>query len=398
MLKTIGKFSFFRLLSMLLGILSIPLLFRGLSSDQFNQWMSVMIIVNTVQGFDFGKGSVIRNTLAIGQGENNQINSLVTSYQWISIFLFSLIYWLFIDEFIEHKMAGIVLYILFIIFHGLKIMNSILYGIDKPIIVAKQAMYSRILFIILLVINLRYTLGYECILIAFFCTQLIFQIYFINKYGIFEFFKNTSIASYRELITRKEFYFFLAQLMIGIMNEMDTIFIVHFSDFSELTQNEYFLFRKVFFQIVIFLGFALAPLWREITIIDDKSSLIKSIKLQLIVVFVLAIVWFTAFNAIGFNFWARWNGIQFHSNTLLYNMQLFVALRLFIAVLMNFLTARSVVRTNLLGAGILLLSFSVPFLTKCNISYLANGFMLVWLILLTYECLNYVNKYKTENQ
>ena len=145
MLKTIGKFSFFRLLSMLLGILSIPLLFRGLSSDQFNQWISVMIIVNTVQGFDFGKGSVIRNTLAIGQGENNQINSLVTSYQWISIFLFSLIYWLFIDEFIEHKMASIVLYILFIIFHGLKIMNSILYGIDKPIIVAKQAMYSRII-------------------------------------------------------------------------------------------------------------------------------------------------------------------------------------------------------------------------------------------------------------
>ena len=186
--------------------------------------------------------------------------------------------------------------------------------------------------------------------------------------------------------------------MIGIMNEMDTIFIVHFSDFAELTQNEYFIFRKVFFQIVIFLGFALAPLWREITIIEDKSSLIKSIKLQLIVVLIIAIVWFTAFNAIGFNFWARWNGIQFHRNMLLYTMQLFVVLRLFIAVLMNFLTARSVVRTNLLGAGILLLSFSVPFLTKCNVSYLANGFMLVWLILLTYECLNYVNKYKTENQ
>jgi hypothetical protein len=277
-------------------------------------------------------------------------------------------------------------------------MNSILYGIDKPIVVAKQALYGRILFILLLVINLRYTIGYEWILIAFFSSQVIFQLYFSCRYSVFQFFMNVSITSWKALITKKEIYFFLAQLMIGIMNEMDTIFIIHFSDLSELLQNEYFIYRKVFFQIVIFLGFALAPLWREITILDNKSSLKKSIKSQLNVVFLIAIVWYIVFNTFGFDLWARWNGMQFYRNALLYNMQLFVILRVFIAVLMNFLNARSVVRTNLLGSAILLLSFSVAFLTNMNISYVANSFMLIWLILLTYEYINYVNKYKTENQ
>lgn len=273
---------------MLLSYVNVPILLDVLDSTNYGIWLTVSSIVTWFAFFDVGLGHGLRNKLSEAiAGNNNTLLKQYVSTSYFFLILLStiliLIFYVFIPRIdwfsilnISFKSDIPIIEMIFVVFSlfavnlTLKLINSVLYAIQKPSLISIISLISQSLVVLCLVFmkyrSEEYTLLDYSIALSLIpnIVALITSIFLFNS-SLKAFspnVKNINLSLLKPLFGIGS-QFFLVQLTSIALVQTNSFIIAHNIDFKSVT--EYNISYKLF--SVISMGFSLvtAPLWSATT-------------------------------------------------------------------------------------------------------------------------------------
>lgn len=309
LIKETYKNYFYKIFSMLIGFLIIPIIINYLGNEKYGVWITILSIISWAQMGDFGIGTGLRNRIT----ENFTLDKKIKVKQYISTgylsliiisFLISLlgsigIYFINFQKVfninvseIEIKYSILITLFSFSINFILGLGKTIANSIHKSSLVnLSQCIYSVVLLILIIVLNKYFKENSNLISIAIvylictcagniFISIIIFKnSYLIPKLAFFE-------KKYLKDIFSMGVKFFLIQLCGIILFSTDSIIITNILGPLEVTK--YSLIEKLFNTITTLHSILLIAIWSKVNEAYIKKnykwieSILKKLKKTLI--------------------------------------------------------------------------------------------------------------------
>ena len=296
--------------SMGISFLYIPLLFNSLDTEHYAVWLTLTSIVSWITLFDIGLGNGLRNKLAESVAVGDFVRGreyVSTAYGSILIFsvvlisVFFLVYryvpWnriLNATTISEHYIDTLVaiVFISFVANFCLSLINSVLYALQVPGIVAVINFVGQSMSFLLVLFSVR-VLGVSDLLslgsiisivppsVLFIVTIIIFKSKYPQLLPTLSFFK---IEKVKDILAIK---FFIIQIVTIILFQTNSLIITHTVDNSAVI--EYNIAYKYMYILVTMYTILCMPMWSATTDAYTKGDIkwISTVRKKLFYIFLL---------------------------------------------------------------------------------------------------------------
>ena len=328
--KNIGASFIIKGVSIVLGLIKVPILLSYLDSEKYGVWLTIASIIMWVQHFDLGIGHGLRNKFAESLAKNdfNKASGLVsTAYFSMSVIMFSLflillpvvytIDWnsiLNVKTISSSELSNTIAFVLlmFVLRFVFQLISVILKADQHPAlsdIFLPAASIISLTIVVLLKYFTEDSLFWASIAIALppVVVLLIGNVYFFNKEYSY---CKPSVKNYSKTYLRDIYSlglkFFVGQMLMIIMFQSSNIILTTIVNPQEVTiyniAQTYFNLPLTFFMII------LTPYWSAITeaYVKDEFDWIKNNMWQLkkvALLFSLGIILMLLFSDIAFKVW-----------------------------------------------------------------------------------------------
>lgn len=267
----------YKILGMILSLMSASLLLTCLGDYKYGIWVSVLSMVSWVYSMDLGIGNGLRNKLAESIALNKMENGrkyVAVSYlnvALISLFIFGVVFIVMKscniatllninikDESIDNIILAAVS--LACVNFVLSLCNNVSYAVQKASWVSGFSIIGQViyvLFIILFIYTKKRCLLYIALAegIAQVVKNVVFSIYLVHRYPEFKFSYKDIDIKYSKGILSLGIQMFLIQISALILNSTDNILITKLFDPSYVTPYSFCykffgIFNTIFFTIL----------------------------------------------------------------------------------------------------------------------------------------------------
>lgn len=347
---------FLKGVSLILNLYSLSLTFKLLGKEKYGIWITLISVISWIYAFDIGIGNSLRSKLAsaIALDNKKECNLLVsTSYiiilsvSFVLLIIFSvLIPFIKWDIFFQSNEISSNDYILLLFtvsiciisVFSLNLINQILNAFQKNALSNIAYLVGNFLYVLVLLTfenKIKYNINIVTLLYTFstiFSFVIISIMFFINYKWLFPRLKYLNLKIAKNLISLG-LKFFIIQVSTILIFTIDNFLITHLLGPSYVA--EYNLTYRLFSIFSVIAITILSPYWSAYTIAYVNRDLIwiyKSIKFQIIIIFIpliLALVLFNYYFQYVFNFWLSTKYIK---NEIFPSVGLIIAMSFYIVI------------------------------------------------------------------
>lgn len=302
----------FKVSSMVISFLFIPIVLGILSKEEYGVWTLVTSVIVWVSNFDVGIGNSLKNKIVESRVLKKHdlikehiassylgiilIAVLIFIIGFITLYIFDVDKYIKIQENIDLKTI-IILNLFFICLNFiLSVGNSIFSGFEKTFLVSMNLFFYQVISLVLTILFLRNYKGDKLLILTIiygismilpiFISTIIF---FIRNKRYRITYKNIKLRRLKELLGTG-LKIFILQLSGMILFYTDNWIISSFIGVEEV--GEYSIVNKLFIVFTIFFSILLAPIWPAITnsYTEKDFNSIEKLKVKIVKIYALIMI------------------------------------------------------------------------------------------------------------
>ncbi|WP_233972661.1 lipopolysaccharide biosynthesis protein [Pectobacterium versatile] len=275
MYKNMSLAVFFKIISAILGFVTVPILMKTIGVENYGLWAALVSVLGTIALFDFGLGQTLKNSIAeyLAREESHNVKKEILLNLFlamkISVVILICFFILFpmVDIWKDNAFITILLYSFFILTFPLSMGNMILQGSRDIGIQSAITVIAPLLFILFLYLFPKDSIqSITLIYIISFFISYFFLWFFILRRFDFKITKFNSSILKEKLQKEKintSLNFFVIQLSSLILYSIGTFIVINAIDKTSAAYydslNKIFLFAMSLFNIGV------AVFWPEVT-------------------------------------------------------------------------------------------------------------------------------------
>lgn len=304
----------FRLLSVLISLLLIPVAIRFVDTTQFGIWLTLSSVIVWLSVLDIGLTNGLRNKLvsALSNGNHNLAKIYVSTVYFTLAAIFLAVWLIFIvvnplidwtklfNISVEYstsiKKITIIIFSYFCLFFLFKVINSVLLADQKAAYASLIDLLGQFFALITIYLMTKFFSGsllYLCIgmcvvpvIVAFIFNLILFKTSYKRIAPSYKYFRKWCIKD----LTGLSLKFFVIQIAQIVQYQSANLIIAHFFNMNEVTN--YNIAFKYFGILSIFFSITLYPLWSASTAAyhNNEYAWIRGTMKKYMLLYILLIV------------------------------------------------------------------------------------------------------------